>query len=105
MEGEKELSDKRAVWDRIKYNIRIYAITFSKKKAKEKQQPLNYDLATQMFEKDQSETNRRHCEEKKEALELFYEEEVKGMILRARARWHEHGEKSTKYFLNLEKKL
>ena len=37
-------------------------------------------------------------------LELFYEEKVKGIIIRARARWHEHGEKSTKYFLNLEKR-
>ena len=36
-------------------------------------------------------------------LELFYEEKVKGIIIRARARWHEYGEKSTKYFLNLEK--
>ena len=37
-------------------------------------------------------------------LELFYEEKVKGIIIRARARWHEHGEKSTKFFLNLEKR-
>ena len=37
-------------------------------------------------------------------MELFYEEKVKGIIIRARARWHEHGEKSTKYFLNLEKR-
>ena len=37
-------------------------------------------------------------------LELFYEEKVKGIIIRARARWHEYGEKSTKYFLNLEKR-
>ena len=29
---------------------------------------------------------------------------VKGIIIRARARWHEYGEKSTKYFLNLEKR-
>ena len=29
---------------------------------------------------------------------------MKGIIIRARARWHEHGEKSTKYFLNLEKR-
>ena len=40
----------------------------------------------------------------KEDLELFYEEKVKGMIIRARARWYEHGEKSTKYFINLEKR-
>ena len=37
-------------------------------------------------------------------MELFYEEKVKGTIIRARARWHEQGEKSTKYFLNLERR-
>ena len=39
-----------------------------------------------------------------EKLETFYEEKTKGIIIRAHARWHEHGEKSTKYFLNLEKR-
>ena len=39
-----------------------------------------------------------------EQLEMFYEEKTKGIIIRARASWHEHGEKSTKYFLNLEKR-
>ena len=38
-----------------------------------------------------------------EKLETFYEEKTKGIIIHAHARWHEHGEKSTKYFLNLEK--
>ena len=37
-------------------------------------------------------------------LEYFYEEKTKGIIVRVRARWHEYGEKSTKYFLNLEKR-
>ena len=35
---------------------------------------------------------------------LFYEEKTNGIIVRARARWHEHGEGSAKYFLNLEKR-
>ena len=39
----------------------------------------------------------------KEKLETFYEEKVKGVIIRVQARWHEHSEKSRKYFLNLEK--
>ena len=43
-------------------------------------------------------------DEIKEKLELFYEEKVKGIVIRARARWHEYGERSTKYFLNLEKR-
>jgi len=37
-------------------------------------------------------------------LETFYEEKTKGIIIRALARLHEHGEKNTKYFLNLEKR-
>ena len=29
---------------------------------------------------------------------------MEGIIIRSRARWHEHGEKNSKYFLNLEKR-
>ena len=32
--------------------------------------------------------------EVKEKLELFYEEKTNGIIVRARARWHEHGERN-----------
>ena len=34
----------------------------------------------------------------------MYDKKVEGIIIRARARWHEHGEKNSKYFLNLEKR-
>jgi len=37
-------------------------------------------------------------------LEREVEEETKGYILRNKARWHEEGEKSNKFFLNLEKR-
>ena len=40
----------------------------------------------------------------KEKLEHVYEKKVEGIIIRSRARWHEHGEKNSKYFLNLEKR-
>ena len=29
---------------------------------------------------------------------------VEGIIVRSRARWHEYGEKNSKYFFNLEKR-
>ena len=29
---------------------------------------------------------------------------TKGVIIRSRIRWHENGEKNTKYFLNMEKR-
>ena len=37
-------------------------------------------------------------------LDFYEEKKVEGIIARSRARWHEHGEKSTKYFLSLEKR-
>ena len=40
----------------------------------------------------------------REKIESFYEERTRGIIIRARARWHKYGEKSSKYFLNLEKR-
>ena len=39
-----------------------------------------------------------------EKIESFYGEKTRGIIIRARARWHEYSEKSFKYFLNLEKR-
>ena len=38
-----------------------------------------------------------------EKLEKIYKQESKGAGIRARTRWMEEGEKSTTYFLNLEK--
>ena len=37
-------------------------------------------------------------------LERFFDKKTEGIIVRSRARWHEHGEKSNKYFFNLEKR-
>ena len=60
--------------------------------------------AKQAFENNPSDSNATRFNAAQEQLEMFYEEKTKGIIIRARARWHEHGEKSTKYFLNLEKR-
>ena len=40
----------------------------------------------------------------RERMQKMYEEKVEGIIVRSLARWHEHGEKNSKYFLNLEKR-
>ena len=42
--------------------------------------------------------------EKRKKIETIVETTTAGVMLRSRARWVEHGEKSTKYFLNLEKR-
>ena len=41
---------------------------------------------------------------RKGEMEEIIEYRTKGAILRSRTRWHNEGEKNTKYFLNLEKR-
>ena len=108
-EGRKELSDDRCVWDWIKYNIRAHAISHSKRNAKQRneteiklQNQLN--KAKKAVETNPSDSNASLLDTAQKQLGSFYEEKTKGIIVRARARWHENGEKSTKYFLNLEKR-
>ena len=108
-EGRKELTDHRSVWDWIKYNMRAHAINFSKRKSKErneKEKTLQEELSKgkEVFEMTLSDLNASRYQAAQEKLETFYEEKTKGIIIRARVRWHEYGEKSTKYFLNLKKR-
>ena len=97
-----ELSDKCAVWDWIN-TTSVCAISYSKNKAKQRKVEEmhlqnDYDKVTKMFVSDPSDLNKIRLNEIKEKLELFYRERFKGIIIRARPRWYEHGERSSKYF-------
>ena len=97
------MQDKRAIWDWLKFNIRSHAINYSKIKSRQKRETETrlqneFREATRKFEDDPSEDHKSRLVELKEKLELIYDEKVKGVIIRARARWYEHGEKSSKYF-------
>ena len=50
-----------------------------------------------------SEDEKAELERVKIKLSDFQTEKTRGAIIRSRARWYEHGEKNSKYFLNLEK--
>lgn len=98
--GVNYLSNKLSVWDWLKYNIRNHAISYFKRKAKkrnakEKLLPPAYKEAIKQYEEDPSSLYQDLLNDAKEVLERFYDEETKGIIIRARARWHEH-------FLTLE---
>ena len=93
-----EVTDKRLLWDLIKYRIRQASIKYSKEKALKKRKKIS-DL----------ETSLRICEEKcnesptfenKERLEMLKMEY--DSIYEQIATWYEKGEQSSKYFLNLE---
>ena len=88
--------------------IRAHAIQYSKRKAKErgkKKLDLQEELTKAKIKlENNTDHNKTYYNVVQGKLESFYEEKTKGIIIRARARWHEHGEKSTKYFFNLEKR-
>ena len=93
------------IWtaDWIKYNIRAYSTNYCKKKAKvgneqEKELQKDLDNAKVSFETNPPDSNSNLLNTAKEKLETFYKEKVKGIIIRARARSHEHGEKKHEAF-------
>ena len=67
-----EVTDKRLLWNLIKYVSRQGSIKYSKRKSVQ----IEYNT--------------------------IYEQLAKGGIIRSKAIWYEKGEKSNKYFLNLE---
>ena len=95
-EGRRELSDDRNVWNSIKYDVRANAVYYSQRKAKErngKEIDLRNELSETKgaFESNPSDSNANYYNAAREKLETFFED----VIVRARGRWHEHGEKST----------
>ena len=101
----EEITKMIPIWtaDWIKYNIRAYSTNYCKKKAKvgneqEKELQKDLDNAKVSFETNPPDSNSNLLNTAKEKLETFYVEKVKGIIIRARARWHEHGEKKHEAF-------
>ena len=85
------------------------SIIFSKQIAsirQKKEEELNkrYQEAVLMFQANPCNNTRLAPKKYKQDLEALYKDKVEVIILRARARWHEHGEKNSKYFLDLEKR-
>ena len=87
----------------------MHTIQYSKRRAKERNEleiilQNDFTVAGQKYESNPCNSNANQLTAAKEKLELFYEQKTKGIIIRAQTRWHEHGERSNKYFLNLEKR-
>ena len=97
------------MWDFIKYKIREETISFSKNKSKcsrRHEQYLNKQIKRleETIPFDESEENISKLENFKTELDDLYNKRTNGAILRSKTRWHEEGEKSTKYFMSLEKR-
>ena len=102
-----EVTDKRVLWDLIKYKIRQLSIKYSKEKAREKRERVSkiekmLHTCEEQCSKCPSDENFEQLENLQIEYDDIYEDLAKGAIIRSKANWYEKGERSNKYFLNLE---
>ena len=92
-------------WRFLKNEIRKFTISFSKNKAKPiRENKLNTEKQLQPLER------KLNCNEAKdeynvckENVNVIYDEIANAIKILSRCNWYEFGEKSNKFFLNLEK--
>jgi len=100
--------DSRTLWELCKKGIKEKTIQYSKQKARLRSkclQALEKELLVQETKLNNLDSESLlEYNQTKERLEKFYEYKATGARIRARTRYYEEGEKSTKLFLNLERK-
>ena len=103
--SESEQTDQ-IKWELLKYEIRKFAITFSRKISQNtKRSQCELEKKLKELESNlNSEPNFNEYTKCKKELELIYERIAGGVRIRSKCQWYEEGEKSTKFFLNFEKK-
>ena len=91
---------------RLLVQMRKFAITYSKK-ASQSTKRSQCELEKKLKELESnlnSEANFNEYTKCKNDLQRIYERTAEGVKIRSKCQWYEEGEKSTKFFLNLEKK-
>ena len=105
-----DLDDLGLKWDLIKMEIRGFTIKYSKIKAKKKKNEeaaLKNKVNELMQKREQNPSDKRIFNElyaAKLRLQKIMQRKTKGFILRSNARWHELGERNSRYFFNLERR-
>ena len=101
----ENILDQNVRWDFLKYEIRKFTNDFSKALSKNEKKEVSYlEKKLKDLECDLSNTKTRDqhldCKNK---LENIYTKKANGIRIRSKCSWYESGEKSSKFFLNLEK--
>ena len=102
------LTDKGLYWDMIKMEMRGFCVQYSKRKSRErrnreKELSDQIDALMKTLATNKSKENIAKLYRLRSELNKIIEYRTKGAIIRSKTRWHEQGEKNTKYVLNLEK--
>ena len=102
-EEGNEFSDKSVAWDWVKYNVRLFSIQESKRRAKVRGEEKNtiqkhLQEAPINFQRHPNDETKKELDFCRTQMETFYDKRTEGAIIRSRARWHGHGEKVVNVF-------
>ena len=109
MEKYSDIEDKGLKWDLIKMELRSSTVCFSKNKAKEtrdniKENMMIVNCLEKKINVEPTDDLLKQYSEAKQYIEDYNKEKAQGVLIRSKVDWAEHGEKNTKFFLNLEKR-
>ena len=105
----EDIVDLRVKWEFLKYKIRQFTRYYSKQKAvgRRDRKTILEEKVRDLERRIKSDSNvellKEYNKAKKE-LNQIYDYITNGIILRSRTTWYEEGEKSSSYFLRLEKR-
>ena len=101
---KENIVDEQLRWEFLKYEIRKFSIIFSKNLAKIKKiETSSLESKLKLLETTEKFDSNSEYIECKNKLEQIYTEKANGIRIRSKCDWYEYGEKSSKFFLNLEK--
>ena len=103
------LQDPVSRWEFLKYRMRQYSMKVAKQKAHDrKSKRLNLEKKVKCLElpisSKSSDELLQEYNKCKNDLDTIYDYITDRIILHSKVNWYEHGEKSSRYFLNLEKR-
>ena len=105
----KDIVDLRVKWEFLKYKIRQFTRYYSKQKAvgRRDRKTILEEKVCDLEQRIKSDSNvellKEYNKAKKE-LNQIYDYITNGIILCSHTTWYEEGEKSSSYFLRLEKR-
>ena len=104
-EREVSFEDQISKWEFIKYKCREACRTYSIQKRRARRLELEKKLADleRLLRTNNTENISEEYNICQSELDQLYDYVTAGVIMRSKSSWYKHGEKSSKYFLNLEK--
>ena len=102
--NHENINDDQIRWEFVKYKVRKFSIRFSKTLVKELREELwILKSKSKLYEKNLKCLKNEDYSRCKLRLEEVYETKANGVKIRSKCDWFKYGEKSSKFFLNLEK--